>query len=154
MSVKVLFVCHGNICRSPMAEFVMKHLLEQSGRCDVQVESAALHTDAIGCNIHRGTREMLAAKSIPFPRRSAWLLSAAKASEYDLIIGMDRYNIADLKRLVYPADLGKIRKLLEFAGENRDVADPWYTGNFEETYDDVLKGCSALMDFIGEKFPS
>jgi protein-tyrosine phosphatase len=132
-----------------MAEFVMKHLLAESGRDDVIVESAAMHTDAIGCDTHRGTRTMLSAKGVPFEKRAAWLLTAAKASEYDFIVGMDDYNIADLKRLVYPDDMGKIRKLLEYTEEKRDVRDPWYTGNFDETYDDVLAGCKALLATLG-----
>ncbi len=143
--MKLLFVCHGNICRSPMAEFVMKHLLRQAGRNDVTVASAALHTDELGNDIHSGTRRELARHGIPFAPRSAWLLSAAEASKYDLIVGMDAYNMADLRRLVHPADRQKLRKLLSFAGIERDVADPWYTGNFDETYDDVVAGCTALL---------
>ena len=143
--MKLLFVCHGNICRSPMAEFVMKDLLEKAGRHDVVVESAALHTDELGNDIHRGTRRELDRHSIPHTPRAAWLLSAAKASEYDLIVGMDGYNMADLRRLVFPEDAGKIRKLLSFAGSERDIADPWYTGNFDQTYADILEGCTALL---------
>ena len=143
--MKILFVCHGNICRSPMAEFVMKDLLRKAGRDDVAVESAALHTDEIGSDIHRGTRAKLQENGIPFSPRAAWLLTAEKASEYDLLVGMDDYNIADLRRLVFPEDAGKIRKLLSFAGSGRDIADPWYTGNFDETYADVLEGCTALL---------
>ena len=146
--MKILFVCHGNICRSPMAEFVMKHLLSESGRADVEVASAALHTDALGCYTHRGTRAVLAERAIPFSRRAAWLINAAKAREFDLIVGMDDYNIADLKRLVHPEDQPKIHKLLSFAGSSRDVADPWYTGDFNVTYEDVLAGCRALLEKI------
>ena len=142
---KILFLCHGNICRSPMAEFVMKELVRRAGRDDIVVESAALHTDEIGNDIHYGTRRKLQAEGIPFAPRRAWLLNAAKAREYDLLIGMDDYNIADLRRLVFPEDAGKIRKLLSFAGSERDIADPWYTGNFDETYTDILEGCTALL---------
>mgnify|MGYP003296164393 CR=1 FL=1 len=146
--MRILFLCHGNICRSPMAEFVMKDLLKKAGRTDVAVESAALHTDELGNDIHYGTRQKLTEMKIPFEPREAWLLSAAKAKEYDLLIGMDRYNLADLRRLVYPEDRGKIRLLLDYTGQGRDVADPWYTGNFDATWDDILAGCTALMKEI------
>ena len=146
--MKILFLCHGNICRSPMAEFVMKDLLAKAGRTDVTVESAALHTDELGNDIHYGTRQKLTEMKIPFEPREAWLLSAAKAKEYDLLIGMDRYNLADLRRLVYPEDRDKIRLLLDYTGQGRDVADPWYTGNFDATWDDVLAGCTALLKEI------
>lgn len=142
---KILFLCHGNICRSPMAEFVMKELVRRAGRDDIVVESAALHTDEIGNDIHYGTRRKLQAEGIPFAPRRAWLINAAKAREYDLLIGMDDYNMADLRRLVFPEDAGKIRKLLSFAGSERDIADPWYTGNFDQTYADILEGCTALL---------
>lgn len=144
----ILFLCHGNICRSPMAEFVMKKLIADAGRDDIKVESAALHTDEIGSDIHYGTRAKLTEKGVPFAPRAAWLLTAAKAKEYDLLIGMDAYNIADLKRLVFPEDIAKIHSLLSFAGSNRFIADPWYTGNFDETYDDVLAGCTALLKIL------
>ena len=147
--MKILFLCHGNICRSPMAEFVMKDLLAKAGRNDVVVESAALHTDEIGSDIHYGTRQKLTQMGVPFAPRAAWLLTAAKAREYDLLVGMDCYNMADLRRLVYPEDLPKVRLMLEFAGENRDVADPWYTRNFDDTYDDVLRGCQGILKTLG-----
>ena len=123
----------------------MKDLLAKAGREDVSVESAALHTDELGNDIHRGTRRELERHGIPFSPRRAWLLDAAKASEYDLIVGMDSYNMADLRRLVYPTDRQKLHRLLDFAGIARDVADPWYTGNFDETYDDITAGCAALL---------
>jgi len=124
----------------------MKDMLAKAGRDDVLVESAALHTDELGNDIHWGTRRELERHGIPFSSRQAWLLSAAKAAEYDLIVGMDAYNMADLRRLVYPADLPKLRKLLDFTGIKRDVADPWYTGNFDETYADVVAGCKGMFE--------
>ena len=143
--MKILFLCHGNICRSPMAEFVMKELVRRAGRTDIEVASAALHSDEIGSDIHSGTRAKLRQAGIPFSPRAAWRLTAAKAREYDLLIGMDDYNLADLRRLVDPADRPKIRSLLSFAGSARPIADPWYTGDFAATYSDVLAGCTALL---------
>ena len=128
----------------------MKDMLAKAGRDDVLVESAALHTDELGNDIHWGTRRELERHGIPFSSRQAWLLSAAKAAEYDLIVGMDSYNMIDLNRLVYPADRPKLRKLLAFAGIDRDVADPWYTGNFDETYADVVTGCTALLERLNQ----
>ena len=126
----------------------MKKLVADAGRDDIVVESAALHTDEIGNDIHYGTRGKLIEQGIPFAPRAAWLLTAAKAREYDYLIGCDSYNIADLKRLVYPEDRPKIHRLLEFAGVNRDIADPWYTGNFDATYADVMQGCTALLESL------
>ena len=126
----------------------MKDLLAKTGITDVSVESAALRTDEIGNDIHYGTRGILVKYGIPFTHRSAWQLTAAKVSEYDMIVGMDAYNMADLKRLVYPEDMGKVFKMLELTGLSRDVADPWFTGNFEETYEDVLAGCTAILESI------
>ena len=145
VAMKILFVCHGNICRSPMAEFVMKDLLAKAGRNDVLVESAALHTDEIGSDTHRGTKRELARHGVPFAPRRAWLLSASRASEYNLIVGMDRANMSDLRRLLGPDGIARCRKLLDFANIDRDVADPWYTDDFEATYSDVMAGCEALL---------
>lgn len=143
--MNILFLCHGNICRSPMAEFVMKHLLRQAGMEGIGVSSAALHADEIGSDIHPGTRKVLARNGIAFSPRAAWRIDASRARDYDLLIGMDAYNIADLRRLVYPQDLPKIHTLLSFAGSPRDIADPWYTGDFNVTYADVWEGCTALL---------
>lgn len=123
----------------------MKNLLQAAGATGVEVESAAMHTDEIGSDIHPGTRRMLVKYGIPFAPRQAWLLTSAKAREYDLIVGMDAYNLSDLKRRLDPGDWPKAHLLLEFAGLDRDVADPWYTGDFETTYADILLGCRALV---------
>lgn len=144
--VNILFVCHGNICRSTMAEFVMKQLVREAGLVDkILVESKALHRDEIGSDTHRGTREVLRTHNIPFSKRRATLMTAADYSAFDIIIGMDTENMQDLDRLTGGDPDGKVRRLLSYIGEERDVADPWYTGNFDITYRDVDAGCRALL---------
>ena len=148
---KILFVCHGNICRSPMAEFVMKHLVREAGLADkILVESKALHRDEIGSDTHRGTREILRAHGIPFSKRRATLMTAADYSAFDIIIGMDTENMNDLDRLTGDDPDRKVHRLLSYIGEERDVADPWYTGNFDVTYRDVDAGCRALLRTLTE----
>ena len=124
----------------------MKDMLAKAGLGDVTVESAALHTDELGNDIHYGTKRELTKHGIPFAPRRAWLLSSGKLQEYDLVVGMDAANMRDLRRLAGPADAQKLRKLLDFDGVGRDVADPWYTGDFEATYADIVAGCSALLE--------
>ena len=131
-----------------MAEFVMKDLLAKAGRDDVEVESAALHDDAIGCDVHRGTKRELSRHGSPFSPRKAWRLTAQKAAEYDLVVGMDGANMDDLRWLVGAAERPVCRRLLDFSPLARDVADPWYTGDFEATYADIAAGCACLLEQI------
>ena len=148
---KILFVCHGNICRSPMAEFVMKYLVREEGLADqIAVDSKALHRDEIGSDTHRGTREELRAHGVPFEKRRATLMTAEDYDTYDLIIGMDTENMHDLTRLTGGDPQHKVHRLLSYIGEERDVADPWYTGNFDVTYRDVDAGCHALLRMLTE----
>ena len=149
----ILFVCHGNICRSPMAEFVMKQLVREAGLSDeIRITSKALHRDELGSDTHRGTREVLRAHGIPFTKRSATLMTAADYNAFDHIIGMDTENMRDLERLTKGDPQGKVRRLLSYTGEERAVADLWYTGNFDATYRDVDAGCRALLrELMNEK---
>ena len=150
--IKVLFVCHGNICRSPMAEFVMKDLVRKAGlETRFVIDSKAARRDELGNDTHYGTRAKLRQMGIPFAKRRATLLDRSDYDAYDYLIGMDEENMRDMLRLFGGDPNGKIYKLLRFADEDRDVADPWYTGNFDETYEDVLKGCTALLRMIGKK---
>ena len=150
--IKILFVCHGNICRSPMAEFVMKDLVRKAGLEDrFLIASKAARRDELGNDTHYGTKAKLRQMGVPFAKRRATLLDRSDYEAYDYLIGMDEENMRDMLRLFGGDPNGKIYKLLRFADENRDVADPWYTGNFDETYEDVLKGCTALLRMIGKK---
>lgn len=145
----LLFLCHGNICRSPMAEFVMDDKLAKAGLADaVQVESAALHTDEIGSDIHRGTRKILEKYDIPFWPRAAHLAKKGDYDRFDYIVGMDEYNRRDMMRLFSGDPQEKCSLLLDWCGWDRDVADPWYTGDFETTFDDVDAGCTALLEHL------
>lgn len=146
---KVLFVCHGNICRSPMAEFVLKDMLEKKGVAgSFYIASAATSFDEIGSGVHRGTRTKLAEVGISTSGKTAVHMEKSDYSKYDYIIGMDSANIRNILRITDGDPENKVSKLLEFAGEDRDIADPWYTGNFDATYDDVVKGCTALTDIL------
>ena len=144
--IKILFVCHGNICRSTLAEFLMKELVRQAGKeGEILVESKACRTDEVGNDTHPGTKAVLQAHGIPFTRRQARQIQRADYEQFDYIIAMDDENMRDLHRLTHGDPQDKCQLLLSFAGEDREVADPWYTGNFEVTYQDVDKGCRSLL---------
>lgn len=148
-AAQILFVCHGNICRSPMAEFVMKDKLQKMGLgSTVHVESAALHRDELGSDIHYGTRALLDAHNIPYEPRQARLVRKADYERFDLIVGMDHHNMNDMRRLFGGDAQGKLSLLMDWVGTPQDVADPWYTGDFNATYDDVDAGCIALIEHL------
>ena len=131
-----------------MAEFIMKDLVAKAGVADqFEIASAATSTEEIGNNIHYGTRGILDKYKIPYSRRGARQMTARDYDEYDYLIGMDGYNMRNMERICGQKG-EKLHKLLTFAGSDKDVADPWYTGNFEETYADVMTGCQALLDDI------
>ena len=147
--IKILFVCHGNICRSPMAEFVMKDMVRRAGLEKMFViDSKAARRDELGNDTHYGTKAKLRQMGIPFAKRRATLLTKEDYAAYDLLIGMDNENMRDMLRLFNGDPDKKIHLLPEFAGEQGEVADPWYTGNFDETYDDVVKGCRGLLQLL------
>ena len=144
---KVMFVCHGNICRSTMAEFVFKKMVADKGLAgDFLIESSATSTEEIGNDIHPGTRRMLDKYGVPYKSREAVQIARFDYGKYDLFVGMDNANIRNLHRIFGADPENKIAKLLDFADCGGDVADPWYTGNFEETWRDVNVGCKALLE--------
>ena len=151
LMIKILFVCHGNICRSPMAEFVMKDMIEKSGIKDVYISSAATSTEEIGNPVHRGTRNKLAQYGISVDGKYAVQMIKSDYDKYDYIIGMDSMNIRNIIRIAGGDTECKVSKLLSFANTDGDIADPWYTGNFDDTYNDVLAGCKGLLDEILKK---
>lgn len=143
---KILFVCHGNICRSPMAEFVMKDIVSKAGKSDeFYIASCATSTEEIGNPVHHGTRRKLAEVGISCDGKRAVQLTKSDYDRYDYIIAMDEMNIRNIMRIIKSDPEGKVSLLLSHAGMSGSIADPWYTGNFDDTYRDVLLGCKGLF---------
>lgn len=150
--IKILFICLGNICRSPMAEFLLKDMVKKRGiATDFYIASAATSTYEIGNPVHRGTRAKLAQYGISVAGKTAVQLTKEDYARYDYLIGMDTANIRDIMRIIGSDPQQKVYKLLQFAGSERNIADPWYTGNFDVTYDDIYEGCTALLKYLQNK---
>ena len=149
-TTKILFVCHGNICRSPMAEFVMKHLVEQAGVAErYYIDSAATSTEEIGNEVYPPAKRKLAEHGIACKGKTARQMTRSDYQRFDLLVGMDSWNIRNMNRICGGDPEGKIRLLLDdFTQRSGEVADPWYTDNFEATWQDVLEGCQALLKTI------
>ena len=151
---KILFVCHGNICRSPIAEFVMKDLVRKAGLEDqFYIESAATSTEeiwnGIGNPVYPPARKKLAEHGLRCEGKRARQITRQDYAEFDLIIGMDQANLRNIRRICGRDD--KTHLLMEYAGKHRDVADPWYTGDFDATWNDVSEGCKGLLSFLTVK---
>lgn len=150
--IKVLFICHGNICRSPMAEFVFKDLVAKRGLSDqFHIESAATSTEELGNPVYPPARRKLNSLGIDCSGKRARQMNKSDYDKFDYLIGMDTYNMRNINRICGGDPDGKVYKMLSIAGESRDVADPWYTGDFEATYRDVLKGSEAFLDMLKEQ---
>ena len=146
---KILFVCHGNICRSPMAEFVMKDLVKKAGlESQFQIVSAATSTEEIGNPVYPPARRKLAEHGISCTGKTARQLTKADYAQYDLLIGMDRANIRNMNRICGGDPDGKIKLLLSYTDRPGDVADLWYTGDFDATWRDVMESCQGLLKSI------
>ena len=148
-----MFVCHGNICRSPMAEFVFKDIVEKNGVSDrFIIKSSATSTEEIGNPVHHGTKNKLREYNISCEGKYAVQLKKSDYAEYDYIIGMDSWNIKNIMRIIGSDADGKVFRLLDFTKrKGNDIADPWYTGNFDDTYNDILEGCTAFFSFLNDK---
>lgn len=149
--IKVLFICHGNICRSTMAQSVLTYMVKERHMEHLfEINSAATSREEIGNGPHRGTVDKLCQEGIPVVPHRAVQMTQQDYEYYDYLIGMDTANIRNMNRIAGGDPDGKIYKLLSFAGVGRDVADPWYTGDFDTTYEDVVAGCEAFLDFLKE----
>ena len=150
--IKVLFCCHGNICRSTLAQSMFQDMVNKMGLADrFEIDSAATSTEEIGNGPHYGTVSKLRQVGIPVIPHRARQMTRADYGHFDYLIGMDSYNIKNMTRLAGGDPDGKIYLMLSFAGSSRSIADPWYSGNFDETYDDLVEGLNAFMKFLQEK---
>ena len=149
--IKVLFICHGNICRSPMAEFIMKYLVEERGlSIEFHIASAATSTEEIGSRVHHGTAAILDRLGIDYSGKRARQMTKKDYQDYDMLIGMDEWNMRNMNRIAGGDPEGKLHLLLDFTDRPGDVADPWYTRNFEVTYRDIMDGCEGLLRYLEE----
>lgn len=151
--IRVLFVCHGNICRSPMAEFLLKDMVEKRGIADqFYIQSAATSTEEIwngvGNPVHPGTRRILDGLGISCAGKRAVQLTKKDYNNYDYLICMDSWNLKNVARICGKDKDNKIYRLLDFTDDKRDVADPWYTGNFDKTYEDIMKGLEGFLAYL------
>ena len=143
---KLLFVCHGNICRSPMAEFIFKKMIsDKKLEKGFLIDSAATSTEEIGNDMHRGAKETLLRMNVPFSPKRARQITTEDYHTYDLLIGMDIENLYRMQKLWKNDPDNKVKLLLSYAGKDKDIADPWYTGDFDKTYMDLIEGCDALL---------
>ena len=150
MSIRVLFICHGNICRSTMAESLFTHMVKERGIDSLfEINSAATSREEIGNGPHYGTVGKLRQVGVPVIPHRAVQMTSADYGKYDYLIGMDGANIRNMNRIAGGDPEGKIYKMLSFAGSGRDVADPWYTGDFDETYRDLCEGLEGFLKFLG-----
>ena len=147
--IKILFVCHGNICRSPMAEFVMRDIAAKA-HFPIEIASAATSREELGSPVYPPAARKLRQHGIDPTGKRARQLTPADYGKYDLLVGMDHANIRNMNRMCGGDPEGKIRLLLDFTGEGGQVADPWYTDDFDTAYSDILRGCSALLEHLRE----
>ena len=145
--IRVLFICHGNICRSPMAEFLFKDYVNKKGKSSLfKIDSMATSSEEIGNGIHRGTRMILNKYNIKYDNHIAKRVTSSDYDNYDFIIAMDNNNLYYLKRIFNNMD--KVHLLLEYSNLNRDISDPWYTGDFDTTYDDIMIGIEGFYNYL------
>ncbi|MCH4287664.1 MULTISPECIES: low molecular weight protein-tyrosine-phosphatase [Bacillota] len=144
--IKILFICHGNICRSPMAQFVLEDMVEKAGMRDqFMIDSCATSREEIGNGVHYGTKDKLRKEGVRMHDHRARQLTKKDYEEYDYLIGMEETNIRNMKHLLGGDPEHKMMRLLDFSDHPRDIVDPWYTDNFDITYTDIVEGCEAFL---------
>ncbi len=146
---KILFVCHGNICRSAMSEFIMRDMVEKRGLSDrIEVASAATSREEIGNDMYPPAKRKLDKEHIPYTPRQARQVTNADYDKYDLLLCMEQYNIRNLKRIIPDDPEHKIHLLLDYSDNPRDISDPWYSGDFDTAFKDIAEGCRGLLTFL------
>ena len=149
--ISILFVCHGNICRSPMAEYIMKDMVEQAGlSARFEIASAATSYEEIGNPVYPPARRELQKHGIGCAGHAARHMEKADYGHYDYLVGMDDYNIRNMRHICGGDPAGKIRKLMSFTGSDAIVDDPWYTGRFSEVYEQIVEGCGAMLKALSD----
>lgn len=150
--IRILFVCHGNICRSPMAEFIFKDLIKKNGLGEkFDVASAAVSSEEIGNPVYPPAKRKLAEYGISCKGKTAVQIKNYDYQKYDYIIAMEEYNISRMKKIIPDDPEGKIKLLLDFTENHGDIDDPWYSGNFDITFDEILKGCKGILKYLEDK---
>ena len=152
--IKVLFICHGNICRSPMAEFLFRDMVTKKGLADqFLIASAATSREDLGHPVHPGTQRKLKEHGISAAGKYAVQLKRSDYDDYDYLIGMEKWNLKNILRIVGSDPQQKIRRLLDYSDHPRDIADPWYTGDFDTAHDDILEGCRGFLAYLSAHEP-
>ena len=151
--IKVMFVCHGNICRSPMAEMILKDMVRKRGIAErFVIASSATSTEEIwgdtGSPVYPPAREMLRRKGIPCENRHAVQIRKSDYAAYDYIIAMEQFNLRNMRHVIGSDPDGKVFRMLDFTDKPRDVSDPWFSGDFESAYSDISRGCAAFLDYL------
>ena len=148
--IRVMFICHGNICRSPMAEFIFKDMIKQLGVSgDFLVESSATSREEIGNDMYPPAKRKLREKGVPFSKRAARQFAKEDYARFDYIFIMERYNFVNLCRIIRDDPEGKVHLMTEFTSLGEDIADPWYSGNFDEAFDQIKEGCRGFLKHLG-----
>ena len=150
--IKVLFICHGNICRSPMSEFILRDMVAKRGIADqFEIASAATSREEIGNPVYPPAQRELAKHGISCEGKRAVQLKKSDYDKYDYMLGMDHWNLKNMLRILKSDPEDKVKLLLDYSDDPRDIADPWYTGGFDVTYSDVVEGCEAFLEYLKDK---